>query len=93
MDEYLVVNEGAQKRVVPVRQVAQPMLVDPLTAIVLGPLYVLQAVLMLPILTMISISNILASQQIAVPQYPKMVITEVVRDEQGRITQVIERVI
>lgn len=69
----------------------QPIyVVDPLTVILFAPFYILQAILTLPVLF-----NMLANQRLIVsqPQYPKMIITEVVRDEQGRIMQVIERVL
>lgn len=66
--------------------------VDPFTAILLAPFYFLQALVMLPVITMANLSKMLAMQQM--PQYnmPRMVITEVVRDEKGRIMQVVERV-
>lgn len=89
-------------RVVPVNsyeaspfRTGQIALVDPLTAILLAPLYIIQTLVMLPVYlnSILTMQQQLVMQQLATPRMPRMVITEVVRDDKGRITQVIERVI
>jgi len=92
---YRVVEEGGTKKV---ERVVSPLYdtyqqpTDVMTMILLAPFYVLGAIILLPVFAASSLMQSFQGGFLA-PRQPKMLITEIVRDENGRIVEVIERIV
>jgi len=64
-----------------------------LTLVLLAPFYVIGAILALPALVASNLMQTMASGGFALQKQPRMLVTEIVRDENGRIVEVVERVV
>jgi len=99
-EQYAVFEEGGVKKI---ERVVTPLSdqggitfnqnIDPLTMALLAPFYVIGAVLALPAYIAMALIQNMQSGGVFTPRQPKMLVTEIVRDENGRIVEVVERIV
>jgi len=94
---YRVVEDKDGKKieriVSPISSLYPPGGREIVTYILLAPVYVLGAILLMPVIVASTLMQPNGLGGLPFQKQPKMLITEIVRDEHGRIVEVVERVV